>query len=95
MELSDVRKVRAGANFVLEVPFKAYPKPSIKWMAQGSVVTDSTRRYHVDTVAGLTSLSIQRTQREDAGQLIVYIENDYGKLTWKCELIVIGKFCKL
>ncbi|VDP88948.1 unnamed protein product [Echinostoma caproni] len=91
VEMSDVRKVRAGSNFVLEVPFKAYPKPTIKWMAQGTTVTESTRRYQVDTVAGLTSLSIQRTQRDDAGQLTVIIENEYGKLTWKCELIVIDK----
>jgi hypothetical protein len=91
VELSDICKARVGSNVVLEIPFKAYPKPAIKWIAKGSIVTDSTRRYRVDTVAGLTSLSIQRVQPEDAGQLKVVIENEYGKLIWKYELLLIGK----
>ncbi|CAH8611737.1 unnamed protein product [Heterobilharzia americana] len=91
VEEGQTRRVNVGSNCVLEVPFKAYPKPTVKWLAQGIPVTDSTRRYQVNIVAGLTSLSLQRVQKDDAGQLIALIENEHGKLTWKCELIVVDK----
>ncbi|OON23519.1 immunoglobulin I-set domain protein [Opisthorchis viverrini] len=91
VEMSSMRQVPVGSNFVLEVPFKAYPKPTVRWLAQGVTVTDSTKRYRVDTVAGLTSLSIQRVQRDDEGELCVLIENEHGKLTWKCNLAVLDK----
>ncbi|CAH8650314.1 unnamed protein product [Schistosoma haematobium] len=90
-EESHTRRINVGSNCVFEVPFKAYPKPTIKWLAQNIPITDKTKRYQVNIVAGLTSLSIQRVQNDDTGQLIVIIENEHGKLTWKCELIVIDK----
>ncbi|CAH8628965.1 unnamed protein product [Schistosoma margrebowiei] len=90
-EESHTRRINVGSNCVFEVPFKAYPKPTIKWLAQNIPITDKTKRYQVNIVAGLTSLSIQRVQKDDTGQLAVIIENEHGKLTWKCELIVIDK----
>ncbi|KAF8564968.1 hypothetical protein P879_07292, partial [Paragonimus westermani] len=91
VQMSTERQVPIGSNCVLEVPFKAYPKPTVKWLARGSTVTDATRRYQINIVAGLTSLSIQRVQLDDAGQISVQIENEHGKLNWKCDLTVLDK----
>ncbi|VEL25733.1 unnamed protein product [Protopolystoma xenopodis] len=91
VRLVDTYRIHAGQSFVVEVPFEACPKPSIRWQVNGVAVIPSSKRYHVDTVCGLTSLSVQRSQREDAGQVDVLIQNNYGSLNWVCELIILGE----
>ena len=49
------------------------------------------RRVQVDTTWNMTSLALTRTERQDAGEYSVTLENQHGAATLKANVIVVGK----
>lgn len=95
-KFEDTIILKSGASTVVEVPFVASPKPSIKWTwktpVEGSVETTPPARFKPDTaVGGLTSLPLNKVKREDAGDYTVTIANEIGEVSVTVHLIVLDK----
>ena len=87
--LRDKIVIKAGSSTVIEIPFVGSPKPDVTWKYKGGKLPDA-KRFKVDTVANMTSLSIAKAVRSDAGKYTALLENDTGKATATFELIVLG-----
>ena len=86
--------LKAGASSVVEVPFVASPKPTIKWTFKPATegAGETSPRFKPDTaVAGLTSLPLGKVKREDAGDYSVSIANELGEVSTTVHLIVLDK----
>ena len=85
--------MKAGSSTVVEIPFVASPKPTVKWSwrpaKEGS--QETTPRFKPDVAAGLTSLPIGKVKAEDAGDYSVTISNDLGDVTATVHLLVLDK----
>lgn len=90
----DTIVLKAGGSSVVEVPFTASPKPSIKWTWKSTVegASETSPRFKPETaMAGLTSLPLSRVKREDAGDYKVEIENELGSVSVTVHLVVLDK----
>ena len=87
--VEDLRK-KAGSAHVIEVPFTAMPKPKVTWQWKGSSLPDS-KRFKVDVIHGMTSLTMSKLKREDSGPFVLTIENTVGKCTFTVNLTVLDK----
>lgn len=93
-KFEDTIILKAGASTVVEVPFTASPKPSIKWTwkAPTEGAPETSPRFKPDTaIAGLTSLPMSKVKREDAGDYTVVIANELGETSVTVHLIVLDK----
>ena len=93
-KFEDTIVLKAGASTVVEVPFTASPKPSIKWTWKSPVegAPETSPRFKPDTaMAGLTSLPLSKVKREDAGDYTVVIANELGDVSVTVHLIVLDK----
>lgn len=93
-KFSDTIVLKAGNSAVVEVPFTASPKPSIKWTWKSPVegASEASPRFKPETaMAGLTSLPLSRVKREDAGDYKVEIVNELGDVSVTVHLIVLDK----
>lgn len=93
-EFHDSITLKAGASTVIEIPFVAIPKPTVKWtwrsLVEGSVETSP--RFSPETaVAGMTSIPLGKVKREDAGDYRVVISNELGEVSVTVRLIVMDK----
>lgn len=84
--------LKAQSSAVLEIPFTASPEPTVEWKYKGGRLPDS-KRFKDDTVAGLTSLSMSKVVKSDAGEYSLTIENKLGSATFRIKLIVQGTNC--
>ncbi|THD17988.1 Titin [Fasciola hepatica] len=89
--------LKAGESSVVEVPFVANPKPTVRWSWKPRVTPTSEPglpqqpRFKPDVVSGLTSLPFGKVKREDAGDYEVVISNELGEVTVTVQLIVLDK----
>uniref|UniRef100_A0A182ZZG7 Immunoglobulin I-set domain protein n=1 Tax=Echinostoma caproni TaxID=27848 RepID=A0A182ZZG7_9TREM len=96
-KFTDKIVLKAGASSVIEVPFMANPKPTVKWTWKPRVTPTSEPgsaqqpRFKPDVVSGLTSLPLGKVKREDAGDYEVVISNELGEATVTVQLIVLDK----
>lgn len=93
-KFEDTIVLKAGGSTVVEVPFTASPKPSIKWTWKSPVegASETSPRFKPETaMAGLTSLPLSKVKREDAGDYKVEIANELGDVSVTVHLIVLDK----
>ena len=90
-DYGDKLVLKAQASAVIEIPFSASPEPSVEWKYKGGRLTD-TRRFREETVPGMTSLSMSKVTKKDAGDYSMTLQNALGKATFTIKLIVQGRF---
>jgi len=88
-EYRDKITLKAQSSAVLEIPFQASPQATVEWKYNGGRLPDS-RRFKEDVAVGLTSLSMAKIVKTDAGDYTLTLQNTHGKATFKIKLIVLG-----
>uniref|UniRef100_A0A3Q3B7W7 Titin n=1 Tax=Kryptolebias marmoratus TaxID=37003 RepID=A0A3Q3B7W7_KRYMA len=78
IELRKVLIVKHGTSFTLKVPFKGNPVPSAEWTKEG---VDLKVRGTIEFTENSTSLTIEKSTRNDSGEYSVTIESPLGKAT--------------
>ena len=82
--------LRSGASAALELPFTGCPQPEVKWTHKGGRLPDS-RRFKIDTIYNMTSMTMAKVVKADAGDYNLTLANPYGKVSWNVKLTVLGK----
>ena len=90
-DFKDKLTLRAGSSAALELPFTASPQPEVTWKWKGGRMPD-LRRFKEDTIESMTSLTMAKVTKADAGEYSVTIENKHGKATFTIKLSVLGKY---
>lgn len=49
-----------------------------------------SRRFKEDIIINMTSLTMSKVVRSDAGEYTVTLKNEFGSCTWSIKLIVMG-----
>jgi len=88
-DYGDKLVLKAGASAVVEVPFAASPEPSVEWKYRGGHLPDA-RRFRDETAPGLTSLSMSKVTRKDAGDYTMTLNNQLGTAAFTIKLVVQG-----
>uniref|UniRef100_A0A4W6C8Z2 Titin n=1 Tax=Lates calcarifer TaxID=8187 RepID=A0A4W6C8Z2_LATCA len=78
IEMRKVLIVKHGTAFTLNVPFKGKPVPSVEWAKEG---VDLKVRGTIESTDSSTSLTIEKSNRNDSGEYSVTIESPLGKAT--------------
>uniref|UniRef100_A0A3Q1F7H9 Titin n=1 Tax=Acanthochromis polyacanthus TaxID=80966 RepID=A0A3Q1F7H9_9TELE len=78
IEMRKVLIVKHGTAFTLNVPFKGKPVPSVAWGKEG---VDLKVRGTIEATESSTSLTIEKSNRNDSGEYHVTIESLLGKAT--------------
>ena len=86
--------LRVGSSAAIEVPFHGSPQPRAVWKKNNIMVMEN-RRLHVDTVYNLTTLTISRATRDDAGHYTLTLENQFGSGTLNIQVVVLGRYLAL
>jgi len=81
--------LKAQASAVIEIPFTASPTPTVEWKYKGGHLPDA-RRFKEDTITNMTSLSMSKVVKKDAGDYSLLIQNSLGKATFNIKLVVLG-----
>ncbi|CAH1802732.1 unnamed protein product [Owenia fusiformis] len=89
-KFKDKLTMKAGASAVIEVPFSGSPQPKATWKWNDSSLPD-TRRFKVDTIRNMTSISLARVERKDQGTLSLVLANKSGSVTLSVKLIILDK----
>jgi len=82
--------LKAGTSTALEIPFMGSPKPSAKWSFKGGKLPDA-KRFKVETIANMTSMTMSKVVRSDSGKYTVELESELGKAKVEIEVVVLGK----
>lgn len=83
--------LKAGSSAAIEIPFSGSPEPTCTWKYKNSKLPDA-RRFKVDTIKNMTSMTIAKTVRSDSGKYSLSLENEYGKASFSIELVVLGEY---
>ena len=78
IEMRKVLMVKHGTAFTLNLPFKGKPVPSVTW---DKVAVDLKVRGTIETTESSTSLTIEKSNRNDSGEYCVTLESPLGKAT--------------
>ena len=89
-DVQDKIVMKAGTSTAVEIPYTGSPQPEAKWTFKGGKLPD-TRRFKVDVINGMTSLTISKAARSDTGKYELNLENKHGKATFKLEVVVLGE----
>jgi len=81
--------LKAGTSTSLEIPFQGSPRPSANWSFKGGKLPDA-KRFKVDTIANMTSLTLTKVIRSDSGKYSVELQSDLGKAKVDIEVVVLG-----
>lgn len=65
--------------------------PEVKWDYNGGQFTDD-KRITVQTIRGMTALTISRSQRQDAGEYNLSIKNSVGDISLTVTVLVLGMY---
>ena len=79
-----------GGSTAVELPFAASPPPKVTWSFNGGKLPDA-KRFKTDTIVGMTSLTMAKLVRQDAGKYAVTVENEHGRCELAITLVVLGK----
>ena len=79
-----------GGSTAVELPFAASPQPKVTWSFNGGKLPDA-KRFKTHTVIGMTSVTMAKLVRQDAGKYAVSVENEHGKCELTVTLVVLGK----
>ena len=82
--------LKAGQSTAIEIPFVGSPQPSVEWKYKNGKLPDS-KRFKVDTVSGLTSMTMAKVIRSDTGKYSVQLANEHGNATFEIDVTVLGE----
>jgi len=82
-------KLKAGSSTVIELPFVASPQPKVSWTFNGGKLPDP-KRFKTDSIVNMTSMTLSKVIKKDAGKYTVTLESELGKCELITKLIVIG-----
>jgi len=82
--------LKAGTSTALEIPFAGSPQPIAKWSFKGGKLPDA-KRFKVETIANMTSMTMSKVVRSDSGKYTVELQSDLGKAKVDIEVVVLGK----
>ena len=88
--MEDQLILKAGQSTAIELPFSGNPPPKVKWTYNDGPLPD-VRRTKDETTKTMTSLTLAKVIRKDAGRYKVSLENEHGKASFGIKVIVIGK----
>ena len=83
--------MKVKTSKVIEIPFAASPMPKITWAFNDGKFSDE-KRITVETIHGMTALTISRAERRDAGDYTLKIENKFGTISMMIHVRVLGKY---
>ena len=89
-DMEDQLILKAGQSTAIELPFSGNPPPKVKWSYNDGPLPD-VRRTKEDTGKDMTTLTLAKVIRKDAGRYKVTLENDHGKAAFSIKVIVLGK----
>ena len=89
-EYSDRLLLKGGAAAAIEIPFTGCPQPKATWKYKGGKLPDA-RRFNVDTIQNMTSMTIKKAQKSDAGKYTLTLENEFGQATFSIEIVIVDK----
>lgn len=92
-DYEDKLVLSSGASAALEIPYIGSPQPSVTWKYKGGKLPDS-RRFKEDTIYGMTSLTMAKVTKSDAGDYQLVLENPFGKVTFSIKLVILGMYKK-
>ncbi|XP_074642623.1 twitchin-like [Tubulanus polymorphus] len=81
--------MKAGTSKIIEIPFSAAPMPTVTWSYNDSQLIDE--RMKVETIRGMTALTLNRVIRSDVGDFTCKIENRFGSIDMNVHVTVIDK----
>lgn len=81
-----------GGSTAIEVPFAASPTPKVTWSYNGTGKLPDPKRFKTTTITCMTSMTVAKVVRKDAGKYTVSIENELGQCELIINLIVLGMF---
>ncbi|KHN73749.1 Twitchin [Toxocara canis] len=83
-------KVRAGADFQLNIPVSGEPPPEVVWTFQGEPV-ESSDRMRVDNIPYKTKFVVKRALRSDTGVYLITATNESGTDTAEVKVTVLDR----
>ena len=85
----DTLVIKAGNSDKSEMGFLAHPEPTVTLTFSGRKITDTDR---IKVTRDKTKLifSVNDSERFDAGQYTVKLENEYGSVTQEIKVIILG-----
>lgn len=86
--------VRSGTTFHLDVPYKAKPKPTVKWDKDGISLVSSTR-VKIETTERETVLTAKNCVKADEGAYKLTVSNSAGSETAIIHVQVSVQFYKI
>ena len=89
--MADEVILNAGQSTAIEVPFTGNPQPEVKWTFNGGKFTDA-RRIKSETIFNMTSMTMAKAQRGDAGKYEVALSNPHGSSKCTITVIVLGEW---
>jgi len=90
----DTLTLKAGTSTTASLTLAAYPVPSVTLTFNGGSVLDD-KRVTFKLTDGKLSFVVQKVQKEDAGQYVLTVENQFGKATADITLIVLGECTRI
>lgn len=82
--------LKAGSAAAVEVPISGCPQPKATWTYKGGKLPDA-RRFKVDSIQNMSSITMAKVARPDAGKYTLTLENPHGKATFDIGVIVFGE----
>jgi titin len=89
-DFEDTIIMKANTSKIVQIPFAASPMPEVTWTFNEGKFSDA-KRITIETIRGVTALTISRAERKDAGEYQVTIKNKFGTLTHTIKVIVLDK----
>ena len=83
--------VRACEDFSIHVPYIAFPKPTLSWFANDSVLDDSDSRVFQQLTDDSANIVVQNAKRSDSGQYRLQLRNQSGFDTATINVKVLDK----
>jgi hypothetical protein len=87
----DIITMKVKTSKIIEVPFVASPMPKITWAFNDGKFSDE-KRVSVETIRGMTALTISRAERQDAGDYTLKVENKFGTIHMSIKVRVLGEY---
>ena len=82
--------MKVGTSTAIEIPYSGSPLPKVTWKYKAGKLPD-LRRFKIDTIKNMTSLTIAKVVRSDGGKYTMSMENKHGGATFSIEVVVLGK----
>jgi len=87
---SDTLTMKAGSSTTASLILAAFPPPSVTLTFNGGSVLDD-KRVSFKMADGKLSFVVEKVQKEDAGQYVLTVDNQFGKATATITVVVLGK----